>query len=131
MKRHQLFMLCCMLVITIQTQAQSKNMDANILVGTWVLDMSPENPNDANFAEMMITKVANNTLEGFFYREGVSIRNGKINTQLGTVYGALVSGDNSGDYNTAFYYKDGKLYGSTHALERDFLAVWTATKKSN
>lgn len=76
-------------------------------------------------------KVDNKTFEGFFYREDVRIRQGKINTQSGTIYGALVSGDNSGDYNTAFYYKDGKLYGSTHALKRDFLAVWTATKKSN
>lgn len=124
-------MFCCMLVISIQTQAQSKNVDTNILVGTWILDMSPENSTDANFAEMMIMKVDNKTLEGFFYREGVRIRQGKINTQSGTIYGALVSGDNSGDYNTAFYYKDGKLYGSTHALKRDFLAVWTATKKSN
>lgn len=124
-------MFCCMLVISIQTQAQSKNVDTNILVGTWILDMSPENSTDANFAEMMITKVDNKTLEGFFYREGVRIRQGKINTQSGTIYGALVSGDNSGDYNTAFYYKDGKLYGSTHALKRDFLAVWTAMKKSN
>jgi uncharacterized membrane protein len=131
MKKHQLFMFCCMLVISIQTQAQSKNVDTNILVGTWILDMSPENSTDANFAEMMIMKVDNKTLEGFFYREGVRIRQGKINTQSGTIYGALVSGDNSGDYNTAFYYKDGKLYGSTHALKRDFLAVWTATKKSN
>jgi len=107
---------------------QNESPDLNVLVGTWELDMSPENTSDANFAMMEITKVTNNSFEGFFYREGVEIQEGRINTQTGTIYGALVSGDNSGKYNTAFYYKDGILFGTTHSLSRDFLAVWTATK---
>ncbi len=40
-----------------------------------------------------------------------------------------LSGDNSGEYNTTFFYEDGKLYGSTHAIERRFLAVWIATRE--
>ena len=36
---------------------------------------------------------------------------------------------NSGDYNTSFYLKNGKLYGSTHSLKKDFLAVWEAVKE--
>jgi hypothetical protein len=110
-------------------QPDVEKVDSNVLIGTWKLDMTPENPNDENFAMMRIKKVKDNTLKGTFYREGVEIRDGRINIQTGTIYGALVSGDNSGDYNTSFYFKDGKLYGSTHALERGFLAVWVATKE--
>lgn len=110
-------------------QTDTQKINSNVLIGTWKLDMTPENPNDENFAMMRIKKVKDNTLKGTFYREGVKIRDGRINTQTGTIYGALVSGDNSGDYNTSFYFKDGKLYGSTHALERGFLAVWVATKE--
>ena len=103
--------------------------DIQLLIGTWKLDMSPEDKTDNNFAMMRITKVEKNSIKGIFYREGVTIREGRINTQTGVLYGALVSGDNSGNYNSTFYYKDGMLYGSTHALKRGFLSVWTATKE--
>ena len=100
-----------------------------VLVGYWQLDMSPQDPDDDNFAMMEIKKVKDNEFKGTFYREGVKLQNGHINTQTGTIYGALTSGDNSGQYNSSFFYKDGKLYGSTHAIDREFLAVWIATKK--
>ncbi|MEM6721059.1 MAG: hypothetical protein AAF611_17150 [Bacteroidota bacterium] len=130
MKTVQLFACMILLTISVQLQAQTQKVDTNILVGEWKLDMSPQNATDANFAKMIITKVDENTFKGYFYREGVRIRSGRLNTQLGFIYGALVSGDNSGTYNTSFYYKDGKLYGSTHAIGREFLAVWTATKET-
>ena len=77
---------------------------------------------------MRITSVDNEKMQGTFYREGVKLKNGRINTQLGVIKAALTSGDNSGQYNTAFYYENGKLYGTTHALDRGFLAVWIAEK---
>lgn len=101
----------------------------DVLIGTWKLDMSPQNPNDSNFAMMEITSVKDNKMKGTFYREGVKLRNGEINTQTDVIYGALMSGDNSGAYNTSFYYKEGKLYGTTHAVDRGFLSVWVATKE--
>ena len=108
--------------------AQTTEIDLNVLVGKWKLDMSPQDKTDSNFAMMNITKIEDNTFKGEFYREGVKIRNAQINTQLKVIYGALVSGDNSGIYNTTFYYKDGILHGTTHAIDREFLAVWTAIK---
>ena len=98
------------------------------LLGTWKLDMTPHNPNDANYAMMRITEVEGSSFRGHFYREGVKIQNGRLNTQSGKVHGALISQDNSGKYHTSYYLKDGKLYGTTHAIDRNFLAVWTATK---
>ena len=109
--------------------AQSTDVDLNVLIGKWKLDMSPQDKTDSNFAMMEITKVEGNNFKGVFYREGVEIRDAQINTQLGVIYAALISGDNSGDYNTTFYYKEGVLQGTTHAVNRNFLAVWTATKE--
>lgn len=109
---------------------ETATLDLSLLKGHWKLDLSPEDNADTNFAKMTITSVGENTLEGTFYRDGVKMREGRINTQRGIIYAALVSGDNSGTYNTSFYYKDGILYGTTHSVDKDFLAVWTATKES-
>lgn len=106
----------------------STEIDLTVLIGTWKLDMSPQDTTDANFAMMKVTDIIDNSFKGEFYREGVKIRNAQINTQLGIIYGALISGDGSGEYNTTFYHQNGKLYGSTHAVDRNFLSVWTATK---
>ncbi|MEP0985659.1 hypothetical protein [Ekhidna sp.] len=101
----------------------------DVLLGKWKLDMSPQDSTDDNFAMMEITKVQGNEIKGTFYRKGVKLREGQINTQTDVIYGALVSGDNSGSYNTSFYYKNGKLYGTTHAVDRGFLSVWVAEKE--
>ncbi|WP_299898211.1 hypothetical protein [uncultured Aquimarina sp.] len=116
------------LVTSFYSFSQEDTKDLQQLVGEWKLDMSPQDTTDSNFAMMRIDKITSKSVEGTFYREGVKMREGRVNTQLDVIYVALVSGDNSGDYNTTFYYKNGKLYGSTHAIKKDFLAVWTAEK---
>ena len=104
------------------------SVDLEVLVGHWQLDMSPQDQTDDNFAMMNISIIVDGTLTGEFYREGVEIRNAQTNTQLGIIYGSLISGDRSGTYNTTFYYKGGVLHGTTHAVDKNFLAVWTAVK---
>ena len=116
--------------ISFNTQNENTKMDLEVLIGTWSLDMSPQDPDDDNFAMMKITEVSEHSFKGEFYREGVEIRNAQINTQLGKIYAALVSGDRSGDYHSTFYYEEGKLHGTTHAVDRDFLSVWIATKQN-
>ena len=128
MKIINVLLFSLLVSIPISIRAQSIDVDLDVLVGKWKLDMSPQDKTDSNFAMMNITKIEGNTLKGEFYREGVKIRNAQINTQLEVIYGALVSGDNSGIYNTTFYYKDGVLYGTTHSIDKNFLAVWTAIK---
>ena len=123
-------LILLLLFIPLVSLGQEKDIDLNVLVGKWKLDMSPQDKTDSNFAMMNITKIEGNSFEGEFYRQGVKITNAQINTQLGVIYGALVSGDNSGIYNTTFYYKDGMLQGSTHSIDKKFLSVWTATKNS-
>ena len=109
-------------------QEESNGIDPNVLLGEWILDMSPHTRADSNFALMNITHVEEHSFEGEFYREGVRIQNAQINTQLGVLYAALVSEDGTGTYNTSFYYKEGVLYGTTHAVNRNFLSVWIAKK---
>jgi len=128
MKMKTLLMTTCLLFIVLGTKAQEST---DVLIGTWKLDMSPHIADDDNFAMMKITSVKDNELKGTFYREGVKLKEGQINTQRGIIYGALISGDNSGSYNTSFYFEDGKLYGSTHAIDRGFLAVWIAEKQTD
>ena len=119
--------LIVLLVLTNHSQAQEK---PEVLLGKWKIDMSPEDPSDSNFAMMVISSVGKNSIEGTFYREGVKIREGRLQVSGGIIYGALVSGDNSGTYNTSFHHKEGVLYGTTHSIDKDFLAVWKATKSS-
>ncbi|MEL6812015.1 MAG: hypothetical protein AAFP76_11820 [Bacteroidota bacterium] len=113
----------------LESCAQVSETDLQQLVGVWKLDMSPQDTTDENFARMEITSVTANSMEGEFYRRTVKMREGRINTQLGIIYGALISGDNSGEYYSTFYLKDGVLHGTTHARDRGFLAVWTAKKE--
>lgn len=114
--------------LSLQKSVEISSVDITLLIGNWKLDLSPLDDSDNNFAKMNITSVGENSLEGTFYRDGVKIREGRINKQNDVIHAALVSGDNSGIYNTSFYYKDGLLYGTTHSVDKDFLAVWTATK---
>ena len=119
-------LVCAVTFFSVATANAQESTDA--LIGKWKLDMSPQNLTDDNFAMMEITRVKDSQMEGTFYRKGVKLKNGQINTQTGVIYGALMSEDNSGTYNSTFYMKDGKLYGTTHAVERGFLSVWIAEK---
>jgi len=130
MRRQSLTYLIIIMIlgITHNVRSQITDKDLQELVGTWKLDMSPQDTTDDNFAMMSITSISENSVEGEFYRSSVAIRKGRVNTQRGIIYVALISGDNSGEYNSTFYCEDGILYGTTHAVDRGFLAVWTATK---
>jgi hypothetical protein len=133
MKQLSFFKATILFVILSQgiySYSQTSHADLQDLVGNWKLDLSPENPSDSNFAIMNITSITSNTFEGNFYQESAAIKEGRINKQLGIIYAALISGDNSGEYYSSFYMKDGVLHGSTHSEGRDFLAVWTATKNN-
>ncbi len=129
MKTMYVVLISVLLSIPQLNNAQSIEINPTVLVGKWKLDMSPQDQTDSNFAMMEISEVKGNSFTGVFYREGVEIKDAQINTQLGVIYGALISGDNSGEYNSSFYLKDDILHGTTHAVNRNFLAVWTAKKE--
>jgi len=130
MKTLYVLAICLISLMSNDINQKPDKLDLDVLVGNWKLDMSPQDKTDNNFAMMKITNIVDNSFEGEFYREGVKIRNAQINTQLDIIYGALISGDGTGTYNTTFYYKDGILHGTTHAVNRNFLSVWTASKSN-
>ena len=129
MKTMYVVLISVLLSIPQLSKAQTTEINLTVLVGKWKLDMSPQDQTDSNFAMMEISEIKDNSFKGVFYREGVEIKDAQINTQLGVMYGALISGDNSGDYNSSFYLKDGILHGTTHAVNRNFLSVWTGIKQ--
>lgn len=128
MKTFYAISICLITILSTTIEYKKEKIDVNVILGTWKIDMSPHDKTDENFAIMKISQVKEQSFEGEFYRKGVKIRKGKLNTQLGIIYGALISGDGTGDYNTTFYYKKDVLHGTTHAVDRDFLSVWTATR---
>jgi hypothetical protein len=121
----------CLYILTAfnHAAAGSEAQKDTLLIGEWKLDMTPNNPDDNNFAKMSINKIEKGRVYGEFYRDGVKMQNGVINRQANKTTVALVSSDNSGSYNSTFYLDGDMLYGSTHAIEREFVATWTATKQ--
>ena len=102
---------------------------SDVLKGTWQIDLTPNDTTDSNFATMTIESIDDSQFFGEFYRTGVPIQKGQLNISNGKVFGALISADGSGQYASSFQYDNGKLHGTTHALDRQFLAVWIATKQ--
>ena len=104
---------------------------SDFLLGQWQIDLTPTDPSDNNVATMTIEDINDLQFFGEFYRTGVTIQNGRLNISNGRVYGALISADGTGQYASSFYLDNGKLYGTTHALGRKFLSVWTATRQKH
>lgn len=100
--------------------------DPQSIVGTWKVDLRPT-PDAAPYYETFeIKSIKNKTINGSFYYSNITQSN--INTSWGTVYGAFQTSDASTTYYTTFKLVNGKLEGTTHAPNRDFLTVWTAER---
>ena len=117
--------------VQLSEQPQATNQDSDYLLGQWQIDLTPTDSSDYNFATMTINDINDLQFFGEFYRTGVTIQNGRLNTSNGKVYGALISADGTGQYASSFYLNNGKLYGTTHSLDRKFLSVWTAIKQQS
>lgn len=124
----RILFLAFMILLSFGLQAQS-NPDYSQLEGTWEVDLTPDDPNDSVGTQMVITKADKKKLDGTFY--GSLFKESQVGFGLETIHFAFVTSDKSGDYNTAVRFVDGKMIGTTHALARDFLSVWTATRKTD
>lgn len=98
----------------------------NDLLGIWQVDLRPTPDAEAYYQPFTVTAINGNTFTGTFYQS--EIREARLNTDWGVVHFAFVTNDGSGDYHTAGRLIDGRLEGTTHALGRNFLTVWTATR---
>ena len=77
---------------------------------------------------MRIDTVNSTDMVGVFYRQGVIIQQGKINSQLGSIYASLICHGNRSKYYSSFHYKGVKLYDIIHAIDRGLLGVWIIEK---
>ncbi len=106
--------------------AASADADAGALVGRWVVDLRPTPDADPYFQELVVESVEGGTITGRFY--GSPLIDGRVNEDWGTVRWAFATEDGSGRYHTAGELRDGRMVGTTHAIGRGFLSVWTAER---
>ena len=103
--------------------------NAEPLIGDWRVDLTAapeEGVKGRYYTDMKIVTVDGNRITGTFY--GSKMEKGRINRAWGTVHFAFVTHDGGGgEYHHSGEFIDGRLIrGLSHAIDRDFLAVWTA-----
>jgi len=102
--------------------------DASDLEGAWTVDLRPTPDAAEYFVEFSISKVKGKTFEGRFYDTEIS--NARLNGDWGELRFAFTTADGQARYHTSGKLTDeGTIEGTTHAVGRDFLAVWTAKRK--
>ncbi len=100
--------------------------EAASLIGTWRIDLRPTPDAEPYYQEMVIESVDDNTITGTFY--GAEITDGRLNLNWDAVHFAFVTSDGVGNYNTSGVIDGDAVRGTTHAIGREFLSVWTGTK---
>ena len=124
--RISLFSLLVLTILGSGFIGLSQEISPKDLIGNWQVDLRPSPGSDPYYTDLNITEVKDNTFKGSYY--GSPIKHGNINTSWGKLHFAFVTSDGSTTYHSTGQLIDGKLVGTTHALERDFLSVWTGEK---
>lgn len=105
--------------------AEPANPELSALVGTWRVDLRPAPGADPYFQSLVVA-ITDGEVEGSFY--DTTFRDFQSNVDWGPLHFAFVTEDGSGIYHTSGRLVEGRLEGTTHALGRGFLAVWTAER---
>jgi hypothetical protein len=103
-----------------------KPLSAEVLVGTWRVDLRPLPSESAYFQAFVVSSIQGKTFTGTFY--GAPIEQARINTDWGAVRIAFVTTDQSGPYNHSATLIGNRLEGLTNSTGRNFLSYWSATK---
>lgn len=104
-------------------------VSAEPLLGQWRVDLT-SSPADGlkgrYYSDMVIEGMQGDRITGTFY--GSRMENGRINRSWGGVRFAFITRDGGGGvYHHSGEMVDGRLIrGLSHAIDRDFLSVWTA-----
>ena len=105
----------------------SSAVDAEILLGTWKVDLRPTPGADPYFQEFTVTSVQDGSFSGVFY--GTPITEGRINTDWGKLRIAFATADGSGPYHHSAILEGTVLEGLSNSTGREFLAYWSAVKQ--
>jgi len=106
--------------------AEASPAEPAALVGTWTVDLRPTPDAEPYSKTFVVERVEGRTLEGSFYDSTLS--DGHVNADWGAVHFAFTTRDGAGEYHTAGVLEGGRLRGTTHAVGRGFLAVWSAER---
>jgi len=121
-------LLVCLLSSACSTPVASPGaVDADRLVGTWVVDLRPSPDAPPYLQELVIESVAGLTFAGSFY--GAEVTEARINTDWGTLRIAFVTEDGSGPYHHSAVLQGSTLEGLSNSTGRDFLRYWSATRR--
>lgn len=101
-------------------------VDPADLVGTWTVDLRPTPDSDPYFQPFVVERVGDGTFAGRFY--GAPFEGGLLNTSWGALHFAFTTADGRTEYHTSGVLEGGRLRGTTHAVSRGFLSVWTAER---
>ncbi len=121
-----LAILTLLLVSTAATPVP-QGPDASDLVGVWRVDLRPTPDAAPYYRTMTIEAVEDGQITGSFY--GSKIKIGHVNTDWDAVHFAFVTKDGRTAYHTTGRLVEGRLEGTTHAPNRDFLSVWSAERE--
>ena len=102
-------------------------VSAELLNGIWdvTLYYSPTEPPSATVMEIKID--GSKTLSGSFYQS--DFLDAEYAIRDGVLAFAAVTTDGNAPYNTSGRYVNGQIEGQTHSQGRDFLMIWTATRR--
>ncbi|NNE43121.1 MAG: hypothetical protein HKN12_02845 [Gemmatimonadetes bacterium] len=96
------------------------------LVGTWRVDLRQTPDAEPYYQEFVVKEAADGTFKGTFYK--TKIKEARVNTDWGDLHFAFVTDPGKSPYHTSGRLVDGRLEGTTHSLERNFVSVWSAEK---
>ena len=119
--------LTCCLWGCSNVQSPVRDVDANMLLGTWKVDLRPTPDAQGYFQEFIVTSVDGKSFEGAFY--GTPVTQGRINNDWGKLRIAFVTSDGSGPYNHSAVLEGERLEGLSNSTGRDFLSYWSAEKQ--
>lgn len=107
----------------------AKPITADVLDGTWdvALYFSPDAPPSAT--QMQFKTEGGKIVSGSFYQS--EFQKADLSIRNGVLAFAVVTTDGLAPYNTSGRYIDGRIEGQTHSLGRDFLMIWTATRRKD
>jgi len=129
MKNLTILLSCIMLsniCFSQDAQPQNETLDANSLVGEWILDLRPLPDSPAYLQTLVIQKGDNDDLTGQFY--GSPIPMIYVNKNWEKLYFAFKSSDNSHEYFQTGYIIDDEIFGTTFCPGRNFIMPWNGKR---
>lgn len=96
------------------------------LIGKWKVSLRSSSGDVMGTTDFVVTESDGKTVKGTFY--GSPLRQVHIATVGPALHFAFVTSDTNSVYHGAARFVAGRLEGSTHALDRGFLSVWTAER---